>query len=125
MSPVTSLEVLPLRTLLKSARLPLCLPSYYVASLMTISVFLRSSFDGRAMAYSPTKLPADEGTFIIDLPEEDGSTRSRQFTVYIRYTRPIDLGRLTVFVNGTGKQMPDVSEIQSAVQALNICIQHG
>ncbi|KAL8292907.1 hypothetical protein RQP46_000601 [Phenoliferia psychrophenolica] len=89
------------------------------------------AYDGRAMAYSPTKLPADEGTWEILLPEDDGGTsttgKARMFTITIRYTRTIDLSKLGVFVRGGASDgtIPDASEIQSATQALNVLIQHG
>lgn len=38
------------------------------------------------------RLPADFGHFVVDLPEEQGESGSRQFTVEIKFTRPIDLG---------------------------------
>jgi eukaryotic translation initiation factor 2C len=77
------------------------------------------------MAYSPTELPAKEGKWEIDLPEDDGvpggKGRTRQFTVSIRFTRTIDLSKLGVFVRGKqaagGEPMPDVSDVQSAIQA--------
>ncbi|ORY48823.1 Piwi domain-domain-containing protein [Leucosporidium creatinivorum] len=50
------------------------------------------------------------------------------FTVQIKFTRTIDIGRLGVFVRGEGAaggNFPDASEVQSATQALNILIQHG
>lgn len=82
------------------------------------------------MAYSPKKLPADEGQWNITLPDEDGggSAGRRTFTVSIRLTRPIDLARLGVFVRGEGigePTFPDQSQVQSAIQALNVLIQHG
>ncbi|GAA6003440.1 uncharacterized protein JCM10292_001590 [Rhodotorula paludigena] len=91
------------------------------------------AYDGRSMAYSPKKLPADEGQFSITLPDEDGGGRNgsgsaRDFSVKIRFTRPIDLARLGVFVRGELRGQadePDPSEVQSAIQAVNILIQHG
>ncbi|BGP10139.1 hypothetical protein JCM10049v2_006022 [Rhodotorula toruloides] len=89
------------------------------------------AFDGRSMAYSPKKLPADEGQWNITLPDEDGGgggAGRRTFTVTIRFTRPIDLARLGVFVRGEGlgePSFPDQSQVQSAIQALNVLIQHG
>ena len=64
------------------------------------------------------------------MPEDDGSSNSkgRMFTVQIRFTRSIDIGRLAVFVRGEGAgtvNFPDASEVQSATQALNILVQHG
>ncbi|BGP42098.1 hypothetical protein JCM10449v2_006100 [Rhodotorula kratochvilovae] len=89
------------------------------------------AYDGRSMAYSPRELPADEGQWSITLPNEDGSTNGkgvRTFTVTIRYTRPIDLEKLTVFAKGTLRgtpEEPDANQVQSAIQALNVLIQHG
>ncbi|BGP26544.1 hypothetical protein JCM10295v2_005497 [Rhodotorula toruloides] len=54
------------------------------------------AFDGRSMAYSPKKLPTDEGQWNITLPNEDGGTGAagrRTFTVSIHYIRPIDIAR--------------------------------
>ncbi|GAA5840147.1 hypothetical protein JCM11251_000616 [Rhodosporidiobolus azoricus] len=86
-------------------------------------------YDGRGMAYSPVKLPHDEGTWNIVLPESDDNPKStRDFTIKIKNTRPIDLNRLKVFVSGEAlgtDQLPDPSEVQSAIQALNVLIQHG
>ncbi|GAA6043318.1 hypothetical protein JCM8097_001182 [Rhodosporidiobolus ruineniae] len=88
-------------------------------------------FDGRSMAYSPRKLPADEGQWNVLIPEEEGSggrRSTRDFTVTIKFTRAIDIARLGVFVRGDlrGKDnVPDPSEVQSAIQALNVLIQHG
>lgn len=46
---------------------------------------------------SPTakKLPADEGKWEINLPEDDGSSnaKGRMFTIQIRFTRSIDIGK--------------------------------
>ncbi|KAK4057062.1 hypothetical protein OIO90_001962 [Microbotryomycetes sp. JL221] len=97
----------------------------------TMNVFggVAVAYDGRAMAFSPKKLPAEEGKWEIELPEGEGSrARTRQFTVTIRFTRTIDIARLATFVSGKGQgtpNFPDSSEIQSATQALNVVIQHG
>lgn len=56
------------------------------------------------------------------------STKGRLFTIQIRFTRTIDIGRLGVFVRGEGAgggNFPDASEVQSATQALNVLVQHG
>ncbi|GAA5840592.1 hypothetical protein JCM9279_007374 [Rhodotorula babjevae] len=89
-------------------------------------------YDGRSMMYSPKKLPADEGQWSITLPEDDGSKSrnggGRDFTIKIRFTRSIDLERLAIFVRGDlrGQSIePDASEVQSAIQALNVLIQEG
>lgn len=80
----------------------------------------------------PKKLPADEGQWSITLPEDDGTksrnSGGRDFTIKIRFTRSIDLERLAIFVRGDlrGQSIePDASEVQSAIQALNVLIQHG
>lgn len=81
------------------------------------------AYDGRSIAYSPKRLPADVGSWVVDLPEKDGSTprkaSARQFTVTIKFTRSIDLGRLALFVKGAagGGDIPDSSDVQSATQA--------
>ncbi|ORY67946.1 Piwi domain-domain-containing protein [Leucosporidium creatinivorum] len=87
-------------------------------------------FDGRAMAYSPRPLRAEDGNWDINLPEDDGTKnpKGRMFHVQIKFTRTIDIGRLGVFVRGEGAaggNFPDASEVQSATQALNVLIQHG
>ncbi|BGP18412.1 hypothetical protein JCM10213_001659 [Rhodosporidiobolus nylandii] len=87
-------------------------------------------YDGRGMAYSPRKLPADEGQWNVILPDEEGGrqSNSRAFTVNIKYIRSIDLARLGVFIRGELKGQsnePDPNEVQSAIQALNVLISHG
>ncbi|GAA5986024.1 hypothetical protein JCM10908_006374 [Rhodotorula pacifica] len=88
------------------------------------------AYDGRSMMFSPRRLPANEGQFSITLPDEDGTTgrNNRAFSVKIRFTRPIDLAQLGIFVRGEGRgtsTFPDQSAVQSAIQALNVLIQHG
>ncbi|GAA5863732.1 hypothetical protein JCM3774_001234 [Rhodotorula dairenensis] len=94
------------------------------------------AYDGRSMAFSPRRLPADEGQWSVSLPDEDGggggnriSGRShRAYSVKIRFTRPIDLAQLGIFINGAGRatpDFPDQSAVQAAIQALNVLIQHG
>ncbi|KWU46063.1 hypothetical protein RHOSPDRAFT_32543 [Rhodotorula sp. JG-1b] len=54
--------------------------------------------------------------------------RVRAFSVKIRFMRPIDLAQLGVFIRGEGlgtPMFPDASAVQSAIQALNVLIQHG
>ncbi|GAA5890678.1 hypothetical protein JCM6882_000622 [Rhodosporidiobolus microsporus] len=85
------------------------------------------AYDSRAMAYSPRRLPADEGSFSINLPEADGSvSRGNHFTIKISFIRPIQLGALRAFVSG-GRGAASVNEaaVMSAIQALNVVIQHG
>ncbi|GAA5844204.1 hypothetical protein JCM11251_006715 [Rhodosporidiobolus azoricus] len=85
------------------------------------------AFDGSKMAYSPRRLPADHGEWTINLPESDGSvSRGNRFTVRIQFIRPIQLGALRTFVSG-GRGAAAVPEaaVMSAVQALNVVIQHG
>ncbi|GAA5861267.1 hypothetical protein JCM1840_003135 [Sporobolomyces johnsonii] len=83
------------------------------------------AYDGKAMAYSPARLPGDQGTWEINLPEADGTTskRGNRFSVTITFARPIQLGALRAFIGGS-RNVPDAA-IMSAVQALNIAIQHG
>ncbi|GAA6010641.1 hypothetical protein JCM10207_007779 [Rhodosporidiobolus poonsookiae] len=101
----------------------------YMADEMNVFQGIPVAYDGRSMAYSPKKLPADEGHFNLVLPEEEGSRKStRDFSVTIKYVRPIDLNRLSVFVRGDllgTDAEPDPSEVQSAIQALNIVLQMG
>ncbi|GAA5856915.1 hypothetical protein JCM8547_008462 [Rhodosporidiobolus lusitaniae] len=101
----------------------------YLAEEMQIFGDTAVCFDERSMAYSPRKLPAGEGSWSVVHPEEDGATTSkRDFAITIKFTRPIDLGRLGVFVRGDRigqPDQPDASEVQSAIQALNVLIQHG
>ncbi|KAM0790571.1 hypothetical protein ACM66B_004439 [Microbotryomycetes sp. NB124-2] len=95
----------------------------------TLNIFegVAVAYDGRAMAFSPKRLPADEGQWEIDLPDKDSArSRTRPFKVTIRFTRSIDIGRLAAFVRGPGgPNAPDASDVQSATQALNVVIQHG
>lgn len=89
-------------------------------------------YDSRAIAFSPTKLVMDEGassTFNVILPEDDGTvgSKSRKFTVIISFAREVELSRLAAFVRGgqrTGAT-PDMADISSASQALNVVIQHA
>ncbi|BGP49224.1 hypothetical protein JCM10450v2_005107 [Rhodotorula kratochvilovae] len=82
------------------------------------------AYDGRAMAYSPRRLPADQGQWSINLPEADGSTRrGNNFTIKISFIRPIQLGALRSFVSGN--VTADEGTIMSCIQALNVVIQHG
>ncbi|GAA5913476.1 hypothetical protein JCM6882_001971, partial [Rhodosporidiobolus microsporus] len=101
----------------------------YLAQELKIFGDIAVCYDGRSMAYSPIKLPNEEGTWNIVLPESDENPKNtRDFTVKIKFTRPVDLNRLGVFVRGEAlgtDQVPDPSEVQSAIQALNILIQHG
>ncbi|KAM0753368.1 Piwi-domain-containing protein [Meredithblackwellia eburnea MCA 4105] len=83
------------------------------------------AYDGKSMAYSPTRLPADRGEWTVQLPEDDGGPargRGNAFQVRIAFIRPIDLSQLSVFVRG-GHVEP--SDVLSAIQALNVAIQHG
>ncbi|GAA5827678.1 hypothetical protein JCM3770_006158, partial [Rhodotorula araucariae] len=82
------------------------------------------AYDGRAMAYSPSRLPDDSGKWTVDLPEEDGSSRrGNSFTVTLGFSRPIQLGALRSFVGGNNTA--DEGTIMSCIQALNVVIQHG
>ncbi|BGP17240.1 hypothetical protein JCM10213v2_005258 [Rhodosporidiobolus nylandii] len=86
------------------------------------------AYDGRAMAYSPTRLPADQGQWTVNLPEADGSvSRGNRFTLRISFIRPIQLGALAAFVSsgGRGPTAVDEGAVMSAIQALNVAIQHG
>ncbi|GJN91402.1 hypothetical protein Rhopal_004423-T1 [Rhodotorula paludigena] len=81
------------------------------------------AYDGKAMAYSPVRLPADEGSWSFDLPEEDGSAarRGNHFTVQLKLIGPINLGALRAFVGGRATS----DTVMECLQALNVVLQHG
>ncbi|GAA5989351.1 hypothetical protein JCM11641_002771 [Rhodosporidiobolus odoratus] len=84
-------------------------------------------YDGKAMAFSPRKFPADQGQWEINLPESDGSSsRGNRFAIRMSFIRPINLSALRAFISG-GRVAAAVEEadVMSAIQALNVVIQHG
>ncbi|GAA5859853.1 hypothetical protein JCM8547_004359 [Rhodosporidiobolus lusitaniae] len=82
---------------------------------------LAVAYDGRAMAYAPRRLPCDSGHFTVPLPDS-----SESFTVTITFIRPIQLGALSRFVGvGRGAEQVPEAAVMSAIQGLNIFIQHG
>ncbi|SCV71313.1 BQ2448_2901 [Microbotryum intermedium] len=89
-------------------------------------------YDGKAQVFAPKKLPADEGSWNVNLPESDGREskfKGNQFAIkasqsFIKYIRPVHLDTLSAFVSGKQTQV-DEGVIESCIQALNIVIQHG
>ncbi|SCZ91253.1 BZ3500_MvSof-1268-A1-R1_Chr1-2g01288 [Microbotryum saponariae] len=84
-------------------------------------------YDGKAQVFAPKKLLADEGSWNVNLPESDGREskfKGNQFTIKIKYIRPVHLDALSAFVSGKQTQV-DEGVIESCIQALNIVIQHG
>ncbi|GAA5918294.1 hypothetical protein JCM6882_006321 [Rhodosporidiobolus microsporus] len=82
-------------------------------------------WDGVGLAYSPVKLPHDVGCWTVTL--DSGSLKkSDVFQIGIKFGRPVDLEALKVFVKG-GTEADAITEgdVMSAVQALNVAVQHG
>ncbi|KAL8293674.1 hypothetical protein RQP46_000375 [Phenoliferia psychrophenolica] len=79
-----------------------------------------------AILAQTTKLPAPSGEWDVALPESDGrpSRGGNHFHVKITLIRPIDLSVLSVFIGKQGSKL-DPADVLSAVQALNVAIQHG
>ncbi|XWW92784.1 hypothetical protein V2A60_000711 [Cordyceps javanica] len=82
--------------------------------------------DFRSTLVSKTKLPQDE--ILVEIPyrsedEDEPGARATTYTVRVLYTKTLDIGELTNYLNSTslGQSLGDKQEL---IQALNIFLNH-
>ncbi|GAA6005892.1 hypothetical protein JCM10207_007265 [Rhodosporidiobolus poonsookiae] len=83
-------------------------------------------YDGRAIAYTPRELPAKQGYWNLNMPNESGGfPKTGQFSVALTWARAVPLDVLAAPLTQAITAQTTEGQVLSATQALNVVIQHG